>query len=255
LRPMPAEIDHATLERIRSDCRSREAAFGLTMLYPGFHSWYDYVEGGLGPLAYAEADEPDILREWFEYDLERGDRELDLVLAMEPEYLLFGGSGTITLASPALARKYAIPALARWSRKAKRAGIPSMLHCCGKSRVLVDMLAEETDIVCINPLEVPPQGDVDLAEVKRSRGSRICLMGNLHTSAVMLRGSAADVERESLKAMRDAGERGGFILSSGDQCGRETPEENIFAMVRTARERGRYDRSTGRLPDLDRPGG
>jgi len=37
-----------------------------------------------------------------------------------------------------------------------------------------------------------------------------------------------------------AAEGGGFILSTGDQCGRDTPDENIYAMVETAREYGAY---------------
>ena len=56
----------------------------------------------------------------------------------------------------------------------------------------------------------------------------------------MLRGSVKDVRRESLKAIRDAGAGGGFILSTGDQCGRDTPDENIREMVRVAEEFGNY---------------
>ena len=41
----------------------------------------------------------------------------------------------------------------------------------------------------------------------------------------------------------------GFILSTGDQCGRDTPDANLFALVETARRYGRYD-SAGRLPEL-----
>ena len=93
-------------------------------------------------------------------------------------------------------------------------------------------------------------GDIDLAEVKRAHGRRLAFMGNLHTTDVMLRGSAQDVQREALKAMLAAGEGGGFILSTGDQCGRETPDENIFALVRTAQEYGVYDQATGTLPGL-----
>ena len=65
---------------------------------------------------------------------------------------------------------------------AKQAGVPTMLHSCGKERVLVKWCAEETDLNCINPLEVPPMGDCDLAELKRAYGGRIALMGNLHTT-------------------------------------------------------------------------
>ena len=38
----------------------------------------------------------------------------------------------------------------------------------------------------------------------------------------------------------DAGAEGGFVLSTGDQCGRDTPEENILAMIETAKYYGKY---------------
>ncbi|MCK5380366.1 MAG: cobalamin-binding protein [Candidatus Latescibacteria bacterium] len=65
-------------------------------------------------------------------------------------------------------------------------------------------------------------------------------MGNLHTTDVMLLGTPEDVEKASRKAIDDAGEGGGFILSTGDQCGRDTPEENLFKMIEVARTYGKY---------------
>jgi len=56
----------------------------------------------------------------------------------------------------------------------------------------------------------------------------------------MLNGSADDVLRESKQAIREAGADGGFILSTGDQCGRDTPEANIRAMIEAAGRYGRY---------------
>ena len=56
----------------------------------------------------------------------------------------------------------------------------------------------------------------------------------------MLRGSPEDVVRASRKAIDDAAEGGRFILSTGDQCGRDTPDENLRAMIETARDYGRY---------------
>ncbi len=74
-------------------------------------------------------------------------------------------------------------------------------------------------------------GDCDLAEVKRLYGHKLSLMGNLHTTDLMLRGTAEQVKAAARKAIDDAGTGGGFILSTGDQCGRDTPDENIFALV------------------------
>ena len=57
----------------------------------------------------------------------------------------------------------------------------------------------------------------------------------------MLRGSVDDVIAASKKAIDDAAEGGGFILSTGDQCGRDTPDENIFKLVEVAQTYGKYD--------------
>ncbi|MCK5328724.1 MAG: cobalamin-binding protein [Candidatus Latescibacteria bacterium] len=83
-------------------------------------------------------------------------------------------------------------------------------------------------------------GDCDLKELKQKFGGTLCLMGNLHTTDVMLLGTPEDVERASRKAIEDAGAGGGFILSTGDQCGRDTPEENLFKMIEVARTYGKY---------------
>jgi uroporphyrinogen decarboxylase len=248
--PMAKGVNAKPLEVQKEACRVRNYAFGVTVTYPGFQNWNSYVQDGIQALAYAEMDTPEILQEWFEWDMVRGDCEMELVIQSKPDYILFGGSGTITLASPKLAAKYCIPALKKWSKMAKDAGIPMMLHSCGKDRVLADMLARDTDINMLNPLEVPPMGDIDLAEVKQKHGKRLSFMGNLHTTEVMLLGSAQFVEQKAIEAMRDAGPGGGFILSTGDQCGRDTPEENLIAIVEAAKKYGRYDQTSGLLPDL-----
>ena len=66
------------------------------------------------------------------------------------------------------------------------------------------------------------------------------MKGNLHTTDIMLHGKTNDVIEASKKAIDAAAEGGGFILSTGDQCGRDTPFENIYAMVETARSYGKY---------------
>jgi uroporphyrinogen decarboxylase len=56
----------------------------------------------------------------------------------------------------------------------------------------------------------------------------------------MLFGSEEDVRRAARKAIDEAAAGGGFILSTGDQCGRDTPDANLRALVETARTHGRY---------------
>ncbi|MBN2583644.1 MAG: hypothetical protein JXL80_11295 [Planctomycetes bacterium] len=163
-----------------------------------------------------------------------------MALPVRPDFLCVGGSGTLVFQTLDIFRQLAFPAVKRVIDLATEAGIPTHVHSCGPEARLVELFATETDLTVIDPLEIPPMGDCNLADLKRKYGDRIVLKGNLHTTEVMLRGSADDVAAASRKAIDDAAAGGRFILSTGDQCGRDTPDENLRAMVETSRTYGRY---------------
>jgi uroporphyrinogen decarboxylase len=213
---------------------------GIYVDTPGLHSWYGLFDGGMEALSYLLMDEPELLDELHERQHARLLDELRHTLVYKPDFILTGGSGSVTMASPTLWRRYALPTLQEITRQAKAAGVLTMVHSCGKERYLVEVCAEETDLDCVNPLEIAPMGDCDLADLKARCGHKLCLMGNLHTTDVMLRGTPAEVKAAAKQAIEDAGAGGGFILSTGDQCGRDTPDDNIFALVEAAEEYGRY---------------
>ncbi|MBI5834915.1 MAG: hypothetical protein HZB16_21650 [Armatimonadetes bacterium] len=159
-----------------------------------------------------------------------------------PDLLFCGSSGTLIWQTPAIVRELALPVLKRATELAWDLGIPTHVHSCGPETELVKMAALETKLTIIDPLEIPPMGDCDLAELKRLYGDQIVLKGNLHTTTTMLRGSADEVARASRNAIDAAAKGGGFVLSTGDQCGRDTPDANLHAMVETARTYGAYAR-------------
>ena len=174
---------------------------------------------------------------------------MEMAIDAKVESILTGGSGSITLQSPALFRKLSLPTIKKITAMAKQADILTGIHSCGKEFEVVESCANETDLNYINPLEIPPMGNCHLADVKQKFGSKLALMGNLHTSEVMLFGSVDTVKLESLRAIRDAGQGGGFVLSTGDQCGRDTPFENIFELVNVAKEFGTYPLDIDRIND------
>jgi uroporphyrinogen decarboxylase len=161
-------------------------------------------------------------------------------LADKPDFICVGASGTLIHQTVETFRLLGLPIAQRITRLAKEAGIPTHAHSCGPEKELVKIFAEETDLNVVDPLEIPPMGDCDLKELKKKYGKKIVLKGNLHTSNVMLNGSVKDLVEAGKKAIDDAAEGGGFILSTGDQCGRDTPEENLFAMIETAKIYGKY---------------
>ncbi len=191
---------------------------------------------------YAYYDDPKPFLERRDYLLDHYVRKFHRLMGLpcRPDFLCLGSSGTLIHQTPAMYRQLALPIVQEISALAKRAGIPTHIHSCGPETALVEMTAEETDVTVIDPLEIPPMGDCDLRSLKRRFGSKLVLKGNLHTTDVMLRGSVQDVQDAAKRAIDDGADGGGFILSTGDQCGRDTPEENIFALIETAKTYGRY---------------
>jgi uroporphyrinogen decarboxylase len=191
---------------------------------------------------YSYHDDPAPWLERRDRMIENVERRIQKIAALRPrpDFLFCGGSGTLVWQSPAVFRELALPVLKRVTRLAAEIGIPTHVHSCGPEKELVRIAVEETDLTVIDPLEIPPMGDCDLAELKRRYGDRIVLKGNLHTTEVMLRGTPDTVRDAARKAIDDAAAGGRFILSTGDQCGRDTPDENLHALVETARTYGRY---------------
>jgi uroporphyrinogen decarboxylase len=159
---------------------------------------------------------------------------------VEPDFIFFPMSGLQTMQGVEIMRELSIPALQKLCAMFSAAGIVTSLHCCGRERALVQISAEETELDCIDPLEPPPMGDCELQEIKRTFGDRLALKGNLHTTKVMLRMDPEGVAEEARRCLEAAMEGGGYILSTGDQCGRDTPDANITALVAVCEERGRY---------------
>lgn len=161
-------------------------------------------------------------------------------LSCKPDFICTGGSGTLVFQTLDMFRELALPIVKEITKLCRKYNIPSHIHSCGPEKELVKIMAEETYLTVIDPLETPPMGDCDLKELKRKYGEKLVLKGNLHTTNVMLNGTVKQVIEACKKAIDDAAEGGRFILSTGDQCGRDTPEENIFAMIETAKTYGRY---------------
>ena len=212
---------------------------GLSVRLPGFQDLFGLIDGGLEEICRLYMQKSGLIEEYrkmcHEYIVSYVERGLEI----HPEFLLIGASGLLTLQSPRIFRELSLPTLKKITRMAKEAGVPSHLHSCGRERYIVEVAAKETDLSSIEPLEPPPGGDCDLAEIKRLYGKRIALKGNIQTTRFLM-ATPKEVEQMAKWCIDVAGEGGGFVLSTGDQVGRDTPEENLFKLVEFARKYGKY---------------
>ena len=231
LRRLPPKKSLVELYHEVSPLMGDDGVVGLSVGIPGL--------GGPEDI-YRWADEPDAMREEAHVKTEKAVQEAERICRLRPDFLFIGYSGILVWNTLQSLRELCLPALAQVTAVARRHGIPSQMHCCGPSRKVVEICAERTDLCSINPLERPPLGDCDMAEIKRLYGQKISLMGNVPTVDLMLFGTPADVERDAKWLIDVCAPGGGFILSTGDQCGRDTPEENLRALIETAENYGRY---------------
>lgn len=82
--------------------------------------------------------------------------------------------------------------------------------------------------------------EVDAGEAKRRIGDKMCLLGNVPPLEVLAKGTPFDVKLACKKCILRAAPHGGYVLSAGGELVRGTPPENIEAMVKAAKEYGRY---------------
>ncbi len=175
---------------------------------PGFPAWLDSFEGNLEGLTYACFDHPELFEELRELHHRQAVSVAEVIAdSGMVDSVLLGMSGAIILQSPQLFDRLSLPTIREVTRILKTAGVVCGLHACGKERHVVQRCARETDLDYINPLEVPPMGDCDLGRLKEEFGGRLALMGNLHTTEVMLRGTSATVRAASLRALLQAWRR------------------------------------------------
>lgn len=93
----------------------------------------------------------------------------------------------------------------------KSGGYPR-IHCHGNLKAILDDIAA-TGCMGLDPIEPPPQGDVELSYVREKYGRQMVLFGNLEASDI--ENLKQDLFREKVKTALDEGSRGngrGFVL-------------------------------------------
>ena len=203
--------------------------------------WFFQRDGGYNVMFYDYADDPSYVQEIFEFYERYALARVEAACQAGADEIMLGGSASsLSVSSPKNFRKYDLPLIQKAAGICKRHGVYSHLHVCGRSRKVVEMVCEETDVDVMEPLEEPPGGDVDIAEIKKRYGQKICMKGNINTFEFMLRATPEQVEEKAKRLIDNCAADGGFILSTGDQCGRDTPDANLFKLVEVARTYGRY---------------
>jgi uroporphyrinogen decarboxylase len=165
------------------------------------------------------------------YALAKIESGADIIVAGDP-------TASTTMISPKMFEQFELPYLKDLFTSVSKAGAIPSLHICGQTTPILEKMVETGAKI----LELDYQ--VELKEAKRRVGSKVCIQGNVNPTGVLLRGSVADVLTESRKCIKDAAAGGGYILSTGCEVPYETKIENVKALVKAAKEFGRYKKQS-----------
>lgn len=124
---------------------------------------------------------------------------------------------------------------------AKSLGLKIILHTDGNIWPLLEHFVE-AGFDGINPLE--PYAKMDLGEVKKAYGDRICLVGNIDCGELLCSGSVAEVEEAVEQAIAAASPNGGYILCDSNSIHPGVEPENFIAMMKAAKRFNPYAQET-----------
>lgn len=129
--------------------------------------------------------------------------------------------------------RFVLPYERKICRELRREGIDVILHMCGDTNHLLDLLVQ-TGASCLSLDE-----SVSLRKAREIAGSKCALFGNVPVGLIS-GGRPEDIEDAVRRCIEDAGKMG-YIVSSSCGIHASTPPENLDAMVRAARRYGRLD--------------
>ena len=113
------------------------------------------------------------------------------------------------LINPKYIEKYVMPSMKRLTEAVHEWGGKIIFHSDGDITSLLDFVVE-SGFDAIHCLE-PPYVNLDL--VKKKVGDKLCLLGNIDTSHVLVNGTQKEVEDAVKYAIKALGPGGGYILS------------------------------------------
>lgn len=238
LRPNPRNVD----ETLRLVDLIREKTGDRYCVLRGGDATFGLSSGKeLSDFVFRMADEPERLKV-------QAQRQVDEAIARAEQFARHRGIDGLALNSdyctnhgpfigPGQFAEFILPYLAQLVTAYRQMGFYVIKHTDGNVMPILDQLVECRPNA-IHSLD--PQAGVDLAEVKRRYGDRVCLIGNVNCG-LLDRGTDEEVVASARYALQHGMPGGGYIFSSSNVIYTGLRLSQYELMLKVWREEGNYD--------------
>lgn len=137
------------------------------------------------------------------------------------------------LFSPKIIRELFLP---RMKKVAERIKIPWIYHSDGNLLPILDDLLT----LGMNALANIEPNAMDIKELKKKYGHRLCLMGNIDLHYTLTQGTPEETAAEVKKRLQEIAPGGGYILASSNGLTAYCQPENVLAMNEALLQYGYY---------------
>jgi uroporphyrinogen-III decarboxylase len=182
---------------------------------------------------------PDFIKKVIAFHTDLYMSYLDAVMESGVEVVLGGddlGQKTGPMMRPAVIEEFFGESYRRISEYVHKHNRKLIWHSCGNIYALLDKFIEWG---FDGTLTLEPTAGMDLGRVREQVGHKLVLVGNLDVSHLLVNGSREEIELAVKKAIWDAAEGGGYILSASHshQCVDPT---RLKWMIEATLEHGKY---------------
>lgn len=107
---VPVSYDDTALQQEKKNL-GELGAFGVGVYTPGLHIWCNIFDGSLEAATYAYYDYPELFEELRQLHEAQALKQVEMLLDAGVDFILTGGSGSVTLQSPEIWRALSLPTL------------------------------------------------------------------------------------------------------------------------------------------------
>lgn len=156
----------------------------------------------------------------------------------EPDTITGGGGFDLQLMREELYDRFVDPYIRELYRLILEHGAYPNWHQDGPGVKYLEKI-RDTGTKILECMDMPPLGDIYMAEAKKRIGDDVCFLGNVDLMTIF-QGTPKEVEALIKYVVEEGAPGGGLIASTGDSPPYGTPLINVQTLVKTAKKFGRY---------------